>query len=88
MSGSASLAQQRTSLALRRTLLGLVLNAALLLRMPPLGVPAGLVVLAGAAGGYLFLRAGAKPGWWVLLTVGTGCLDAATILATQLAGHR
>jgi hypothetical protein len=56
--------------------------------MPPLGVTAGLLVLAGAAGGYLFLRAGAKPGWWVLLTVGTGCLDAATILATQLVGHR
>jgi hypothetical protein len=87
MTGSRGLAPERTSLAYRRTVLGLVLNAALLMRMPPLGLAAGLLVLAGAAVGYLALRGGARPGVWVLLAVAAGCLDAATMLATPQVAH-
>jgi hypothetical protein len=83
MMRSASLAPERTSLALRRTLLGLVLNAALLIRLPPLGVVAGSLVLAGAAGGYLMLRRESRPGLCVLLVVAAGCLDAVTMLVSH-----
>jgi hypothetical protein len=83
MTRPAGLAPERTSLAFRRTLLGLVLNAALLMRLPPIGVATGSVVLAGAATGYLALRRVSRPGLCVALIVLASCVDAATMLVSH-----
>jgi hypothetical protein len=81
---SPGFALERTALAFRRTLLGLVLNAGLLMRLPPLGAITGSIVLAAAALGYLAaLRAAARPWLGVALVAGAGCLDAVTMLVSH-----
>jgi hypothetical protein len=80
---SPGFALERTTLAFRRTLLGLVLNAGLLMRLPPLGAVTGSIVLAGAALGYLALRGAARPRLCVALVAGAGCLDAVTMLVSH-----
>ncbi|MDQ1730314.1 MAG: hypothetical protein QOK10_473 [Pseudonocardiales bacterium] len=76
----------RTSLAQRRTLLGLVLNASLLFRLPPFGYLAGTLVLLAAACGLLAgrggrgLRAVLAP---TVVVAAAGILDLITILTTR-----
>jgi uncharacterized membrane protein YidH (DUF202 family) len=80
MTAGGGLAAERTALAWRRTMLGLVLNAALLVRLPPLGVVAGAIVLTSAATAYLLSRQAARPQLWAMVVVTAGILDAVTVL--------
>jgi hypothetical protein len=73
--------QERTSLAGRRTLLSLIVNGALLLRMPTAGLITGPAVLAIAAFVYLASRRILTPARWALLVTLVGLLDLVTLLS-------
>jgi hypothetical protein len=73
--------QERTSLAGRRTLLSLIVNGALLLRMPTAGLITGPAALAIAVFIYLAPRRILTPARWALLVTLVGLLDLVTLLS-------